>query len=180
MRVFYALEFESKDLDQIEMVQKELSTYCSSCRIMDKDSFHMTLCFIGEVNEERLDDLKGIMDSNTYTKETMIFDHIGFFKIRNKYLYYLGGKENNVLRNVSDGLRSGLDEKKIQHADTPFKPHITLLRNVKEMNEEKLNELNDRLSKNPLKFNVYGIQLYKSNMDHTGSIYDVLYDTSKS
>ena len=63
MRLFIALRFDERALKQLTAVQGKLCRSAARCSPVQRDSLHMTLAFLGEVENARTAALKHILDS---------------------------------------------------------------------------------------------------------------------
>ena len=81
MRTFIAIELEEETKAQLAEVQAEAEKLCRRGNYTPKENFHLTLHFLGEVQEEDLDYLhEAIYETARRNRPfTMTIDKIGFF-----------------------------------------------------------------------------------------------------
>ena len=193
MRTFISINIDDTVKKKLSGIQAELKNKISeiskdslrAIKWTDKENFHLTLFFIGEVNESRLKEidnnlskLEGELSLNEIEFDLKSFN--AFPKLRyprvlmlelhneDKKVFELSGKINESLK--STGFES----------DKKFRPHITLGR-VKR--EQKINLTGlDNFIKMDLKFSVKEFYLMESKLKSSGSKYSVLkkYRLSKS
>ena len=81
MRTFIAIELEEETKAQLAEVQAEAEKLCRRGNYTPKENFHLTLHFLGEVQEEDLDYLQEAIYETARRNRpfTMTIDKIGFF-----------------------------------------------------------------------------------------------------
>lgn len=133
MRVFYAVEFDKGIKEKLFNTQKEIISYCSGGNFTFIDNFHLTLRFIGEQNQEQVEQLMQVLDRTA--DETKAFDvrlsGIGRFPRSNKNIIWVGVPKNNDLLNMYSRLQKELSLFDYEKEDRPFSPHITIGREVR-------------------------------------------------
>ena len=146
MRLFIAINFNDdikKKLQEIiEGLRKE-SKRGSFSRI---ENLHLTLAFLGEIEVERVNNLKKIMDEIEAEPFQVQLSHLGAFnrKGSTESIYWCGIKHNKALYKVQEKLSTMLKENGFKLDDKPFKPHITLARRCilpKDFSLENFNKL---------------------------------------
>ncbi len=167
MRLFVALNFNELK-DYFFELQKQIPE--KDAKLTFPKDFHLTLKFLGEVNEDRIDEIKQKLgEINVEPFETEI-DGIGFFN-------------ENFLRNVWVKADSGnLYElqKKIDQALPEFKnsnrfqAHITLSRVKWCKNKKEFVEKVRQIKTEEKKVRISGFELVKSTLAPEGPVYEVL------
>ena len=76
------------------------------------DNFHLTLKFLGMMNESSVNELIEVMKSIELEKIHLMFDHIGFFKKKNRYIVYMGPQANEKLTKSSNELTNSSSSSK--------------------------------------------------------------------
>lgn len=130
MRLFIAINFNKETKEKILKVQKNLVELYSKGSPTKIENIHLTLIFLGEVEEKRLPTIKNIMDSLKFNNLNLVFDKIGIFKRRNDDIYWLGLEENKELLSLQNSLYKKLLRENFKLESKPFSPHITLARKV--------------------------------------------------
>ncbi|MDA3836571.1 MAG: RNA 2',3'-cyclic phosphodiesterase [Nanoarchaeota archaeon] len=136
------------------------------------ESYHMTLKFLGEIDEEKVEKIKAKM-------ETIDFEG---FEVK---IGRLGYMENNVrgilyVELISDWLMQLVKEVwgKVGWSDRKFKSHITLMRTKKCLNIHKLRNMMKDVKFRSLFFDVDKIYLMESELLKEGAKYSVLKEVS--
>ena len=79
MRLFIALRFDERALKQLTAVQGKLCRSAARCSPVQRDSLHMTLAFLGEVENARTAALKHILDGLDPAPSSLRFETVGSF-----------------------------------------------------------------------------------------------------
>ena len=102
MRTFIAIELEEETKAQLAEVQAEAEKLCRRGNYTPKENFHLTLHFLGEVQEEDLDYLhEAIYETARRNRPfTMTIDKIGFFPRGNKGILWAGIERSNHVQHA--------------------------------------------------------------------------------
>lgn len=141
MRLFISINFDSRTKDNILAVQQRLKEKGRG-RFTTPDNLHLTLAFLGEVPEERVEDIKRIMDTLDVPQMKLNFNHTGCFRMKSKTsgrgsdqsadseLWWIGIEENKALSSLQSELARKLRAAGFSVEKKAFKPHITLARDM--------------------------------------------------
>lgn len=173
-RAFLSLNLEEQLKIEIAEIQKELQSKLSDYRIKweNTEKFHLTLRFLGDLDENQLNEIKEGLEKSQYGFKQLEFhsEGIGFFpnpRRPNVIFIALKEKGNNTDRLV-DEIDKVITESGIK-PDKKFVAHITLGRfrreNRKGVNEENLVEFD------PFDVNFDSFYLMESVLDYRGSKY---------
>ncbi|XMB85918.1 RNA 2',3'-cyclic phosphodiesterase [Mycoplasmatota bacterium WC44] len=131
MRVFIAIEFSDEIKNYLKQVQEIIKLGTKKGNFTIYDNFHVTLKYIGQVDDKGLDDLCDLID--TVASKVEPFDiklgDIGLFKSRNSNIIWQGivdGKKE--LNNLYNLIESYIEEYGFEKEERKYKPHITLAR----------------------------------------------------
>lgn len=128
-RVYYAITFDDATIHQIASFQNELIERSAELKAVPHNCFHMTLAFIGEVQEERLDLLRSIRREISFHPFTFQLTQTGSFPDRkNSRLYYLTSANDQPLYKLQQQLTDALKKHQIPFHDKEYLPHVTLAR----------------------------------------------------
>lgn len=145
-------------------------------------NLHLTIQFLGDVEEKRIPDLRNIMNNlpGPDQPQYLEFERFGAFpnmKSPRVLLYHM--KENEYLRKMHKELTGSLKKSGFAPDQKPFKPHLTLgrvRRNV-EIPESAMNTMTQIASGHAIeKSPVDRICLFESLLRPNGPIYTVLYE----
>ncbi|WFA08816.1 RNA 2',3'-cyclic phosphodiesterase [Tissierella sp. Yu-01] len=130
MRLFIAINFKETAKDKILKISDEVKRFSEKGKFVNRDHIHLTLEFLGEVDESKLELIRNAMDMIKEAPFIMELSKIGFFKRRDGDIYWLGIKENKSLINLQSELHKYLLEQGFTLEDRPYKPHLTIGRRV--------------------------------------------------
>ena len=161
MRAFIAVDIPEKIKREIVKIQNSLPEFKG--KTTEPENLHLTLKFLGEVNQEALEKVKNKLKSIKFEQFETEIDSIGTFNARIVWLHMAGCEE---LQRKIDGSLKGLflSEKR-------FMSHLTIAR-VKEIKDKKsfLKELG-KTKFDKIKFEVKEFKLKESVLTKNGSIY---------
>ncbi len=173
MRLFVAIEIPEEIKEHIVKIQENIGTEKNKIRFVNKDNIHLTLKFLGEVQPNKLDDIKNNLKEIAFKPFSVVLDTIGVFPSENYIrVVWVGLKpEEPVLE-----LQKNIDEnlKKLFKKEKGFKPHLTIAR-VKYIEEKK--QFVDKLKQIEVdnkKIEVNNFKLVKSTLTSKGPVYEEL------
>ena len=102
----------------------------SDVRWQHRDDFHLTLHFLGNVEASRLPDLVKLGERAPDTGFGVVLDEVGYWK-RPRVLWCAPSSSGASLAGLHRYLAEGLEALGLRVETRPFKPHVTLARNVK-------------------------------------------------
>lgn len=127
-RVFFALWPETSVKEQLYTLAKKYQPQCNA-RLMQADTLHMTLQFIGEIAHARLPQLLQATDSVFAPSFDFKLEKISCWA-HNKIAYAAPISEIAALNHLVKALQQVLVTAHIPFIGTQFTPHVTLLRHV--------------------------------------------------
>jgi len=177
-RLFISLNPESGDLvhlkDVFPEIKKDLESY--PVKWIEPDKFHMTLRFLGDVEEQNIEPLACTLDRLKFDFELIEFstDKIGFFPdSRYPNVIYAGLLEKG---NSAEQLVSFIDRIILNFGVKPekrFVPHITLGRFSRDKRKKIEPEFSFPLKPENVIFRSFS--LMKSSLRPEGPVYEELY-----
>lgn len=170
MRTFIALELPVEFADSIAAMSRSLSSVLEG-RFLDRRTYHLTLAFIGEINDTDVSRAMSAMDDacNGISPITLSPDGIGKFGRSSDATLWMGIAKNPELEQLATNVREQLRLAGIEFDAKAFRPHITLARRVNIPNT-KLPDLAFPLPEEASK-----VTLFKSTLSRTGAEYKPLY-----
>ena len=131
MRVFYGTRLSAEAVSELERISLRLRKSVTG-RYSHTGNYHITLCFIGEIPDNKLPFLIKIMDQSASETEK--------FSIALGPLDHFGNQDSAILTDslietgnlgiLCASLRSGLRENAIPFDAKPFRAHLTIARNA--------------------------------------------------
>ena len=139
MRLFIAVNFIDEIKNRILEVQARLRSQCVKGNFSRPENLHLTLAFLGETPEEKLDLLSAIIEElcSSLRPEPfeILFNHSGCFTHSHKELWWIGMEKNHAgfsrLAAIHGNLNALLSKAGFPVDSRPFNAHITLGREIK-------------------------------------------------
>lgn len=134
-RVFFALWPEALVRQALHTLAMEYQSPCEA-RVMSANSLHMTLLFLGEVARTCLPQLMQTADKVSAPAFGFILERISFWQ-HNRIAYAAPLEKIPALDQLVTMLQQELVATDFQFDHHEFKPHVTLLRNVRHVSESQ-------------------------------------------
>jgi 2'-5' RNA ligase len=128
MRVFIAVDLPNEIRKTLADVQHELHSSSSSVRWVAPESIHITLKFIGEMPDKRLEDVDAAMTGFTWLPFTITVRGVGFFPGNRSPRVLWAGLEAPTMRDMAEELDTRMERVGFDKEKRAFRPHITLAR----------------------------------------------------
>lgn len=131
MRLFFAIEFDNDTKEYIEKVQNIIRENSVRGNFSHEENFHLTLKFMGEIEQGNLAKLKSSLDRTVEQIDSFSFkfNKLGFFTKEAKKIVWIGIKnEDKVLNKLYDTLETVLNKNGFPKDFRSYSPHITLSR----------------------------------------------------
>ncbi|NYZ78676.1 RNA 2',3'-cyclic phosphodiesterase [Candidatus Micrarchaeota archaeon] len=173
MRTFIAIETSEELREKMAELQKQLAI--EGVKPVEKENLHLTLHFLGEIDEVMKDKVIKGMDKLNCKKFEMSCEVVGAFPSKNYIRVIWVGAEAPELKQIYDQL--GTEFARLGFKQEQFSPHITLARVKFLKDKEKLTEFleeNEQVELGDCK--VDGVFLKKSTLTPKGPIYENVYE----
>jgi 2'-5' RNA ligase len=128
MRVFIAVDLPNEIRKTLADVQYELRDLSNSVRWVSPDSIHITLKFIGEMPEKRLEDIDDALTGFTWKTFTITVRGVGFFPGKRSPRVFWAGMEAPTMKDMAEELDTRMERGGFDKEKRAFRPHITLAR----------------------------------------------------
>ena len=168
MRLFIALDLKELK-SEFQKIQHKLPKDIAKFKIVP--TFHLTLKFLGDVNEDKIEEIKQALSTIRFHPFRLTSDNLGVFP-SNAYIkvIWIGLKENIQLQNLQKQIEKTL-EKFHFRKDFEFLAHVTLARvkfiSSKEKFIKKLNKIKVLQKEATIK----EFKLIRSTLTKKGPIY---------
>lgn len=183
VRAFISVDFTDEIIKQrIVKAQNELKDSGAHIKYVDKDILHITLAFLGEISESRINDVKQIFDTITFDSFELEVKGLGLLPNENyvRVVYADISGEVEKLAKIRNELNQKLQKKGFKVDNRPFTPHLTIGRVKSGKNKHELaNKVNDLKDKEFGKQRVERIKLKQSILKKDGPEYFTLYQLEK-
>jgi RNA 2',3'-cyclic 3'-phosphodiesterase len=129
MRLFIALDIDEAIRERIARFMEGVRNFSPEARWVKEESLHVTLKFIGEQPDEKVEAIKAALTTVVAGGSEIQFRGYGFFPTpKSARVFWVGmecGPELGALAAAIDGKISALD---IPREERKFSPHLTLAR----------------------------------------------------
>ncbi len=144
-------------------------------RWTERENFHITLTFIGEVDAQKAEDIDEALSSVRTEKFSLRLKGTGSFA-QGKYpkVLWIGVEENEVLFRLKEKIDRALESYGVEFEKRKYAPHVTLARlnHVEEGKVAAFMQQHNLFSTE--EFEVDEFFLYQSHLTKNGSVYEAL------
>ncbi|MCM1989563.1 RNA 2',3'-cyclic phosphodiesterase [Oceanirhabdus seepicola] len=132
MRIFIGIPLSHELKEFLRKMQTEIENNCNRGRFTKSENLHITLNFLGELNESKAGEIEKIIKNivRKFNGFNIVVKGIGFFENNNKRLYFAKIEQNDKLVRLQKELSNELSKIGLYSERRAYKPHITLGRNV--------------------------------------------------
>jgi len=182
MRAFIAIELPEDIRKALAQLQDKLKSCGADVKWVEPNNIHLTLKFLGEIDEAQLNKITSIMQnvSATVYPFPATISAIGAFpRINSPRVIWIGiDKGDNEIKTIAKLLENEIKNVGIPAEDKPFSSHITIARTKSSFNLEKLvkelKTIENDFGLRGREFKVTKITLFKSSLTPKGPIYEIL------
>ena len=185
MRTFIAIALPKEIKEALAGLEKELKASEADVKWVSPENIHLTLKFLGEIEDKTLEKIIKIIDDTAKKKnkfQVRISSLGAFPKIDFPRVIWVGVDiGDKEAKNIAEGLEEEIAKIGIPKENRPFSSHITIGRTKSSLNREKLvQDLRNKaeLGGKKLEFYVTKITLFKSTLTPRGPIYEALKETN--
>ena len=128
MRVFIAVEISNEEiLEKIQTFQKNVKINAKATRT---DQIHFTLQFLGEIDDEKCQQVKAVLNEISFSEFEVSLKNVGGFpNLKNPRVIWVGIEEDGAERLTNLANEIGTKLTNIGFGkDKKFKPHLTVFR----------------------------------------------------
>ncbi len=130
MRLFVALEIPSTVRENLAELLKSLRAVSPQTRWVRPENLHVTLKFIGEVPETKLEAIRtALAQVRSDQSVTLDFHALGFFpNEKHPRVFWAGIEVSPNLKTLVADIEKAMETVGIPREQRPFSPHLTLAR----------------------------------------------------
>jgi RNA 2',3'-cyclic 3'-phosphodiesterase len=180
LRTFIAVDFPPEIIQKIEKIIAYFKTQTpdEALKWISTNNLHLTLKFLGEIPEEKLDHFKNILANSLGDKPEFNIgvEGLGMYPDkRNPRVIWLGITAGDTLIDLHKTLDSALASAEIEREKRDFTPHLTIARVRRGTKRNTISEIGEILSL--FKVDSLGnttikqVVLYQSELTPKGPIY---------
>ncbi|MGD9015179.1 MAG: RNA 2',3'-cyclic phosphodiesterase [Candidatus Omnitrophota bacterium] len=185
MRTFIAVELPEEIRTSLSNIQDELKQTRADVKWVKPENIHLTLKFLGEIEQDRVLKIQSILDQIASKKSgfNLYLSSLGAFpKLQYPRVIWIGVENDQPIQEIAETIEKELCKIGLPAETRPFSSHITLGRVRSGLNRkaliEKLEFLNKNLCSPPPEFKVSGLTLFKSTLTEQGPIYEAIFKKS--
>jgi|LSQX01.3.fsa_nt_gb 2'-5' RNA ligase len=130
-RLFLAANFSAPARAHLLDLASLIKAENGQGRFCQPEQLHLTLVFLGDCGPAQLLLAKRAMDETEFLPFNLVINSLGRFQRRGGDLWWAGLAENKQLTKLQNELAGNLARAGFQLDSRPYRPHITLARNVK-------------------------------------------------
>ncbi len=139
-----------------------------------RENYHITLTFVGDVDEGMAEDAHDALSSIRVEPFKLELKGTGaFVQGKDVYVLWVGVEYNEVLHRLKEKIDRAFEKAGVQFENRKYVPHVTLARFAKSAPEAKIGEFmreHNLFSGDPFEVNEF--ILYRSNLSKSGSHYE--------
>jgi len=128
MRAFLAIDVPQEIQARLAAIQEQLRPVSASARWIAVESIHITLRFIGEVSEERREDIDTALGGLTWKPIPIVVRGVGFFPGARSPRVLWAGLEAATMEGLAKEIDSRLERAGFDREKRAFRAHLTLAR----------------------------------------------------
>lgn len=171
LRLFVGLEIPDTIKSELDLI----STGLPDARWITPENLHLTLQFIGEVDEGIAEDIDAALNGISAPSFDMTLSGIGYFETRNKVpAVWIGAAAEPFLSHLHSKVEHALIQAGLEPARRKFKPHVTLVRLKKVPVAVVADYLENHAGIALPPFTVDHFTLFRSRLGHAGATYEML------
>lgn len=175
MRVFLAIEVPSEVRQRLAEVQERLRNTTRSARWVAAGSIHITLRFIGEISENRREDIDAALTGLSWLPLSVAVQGVGFFPGTGSPRVFWAGLHCSTMSGLASEINSRLENAGFDSEKRAFRAHLTLARAKDHRLESGLVKAAEEFAEIEFgKFTVDRFYLYQSTLRAGGSVYTKL------
>lgn len=172
MRCFLAIKLSNQVIEDILKLQEEIKRYNIKGRWTNKNNFHITLKFFGEVSLDDIEKIKSAVEEIVADIEpfSIKINRIGCFKGKdNCRVLWVGISDDKDIILLHDVIDEKLLRIGFKRDDKKFKTHITIAREIKLSKD--IYEINNIYKFSTESFSVSNIVLMESKIIDNKRLY---------
>jgi RNA 2',3'-cyclic 3'-phosphodiesterase len=174
IRTFIALPTPLQIQQTIAGIQSLLKASQADVKWESQDKFHITLVFLGNVNQSKLELLATALHKSVqqFSSSSIIFESMGAFPHpHNPRIVWMGIRPNQIIQDLQAEIARVCAEFRFPKEERLFHPHITLGRVKGPQNLVRLTEAIKTITFEPIETHCSEVLLMKSELRPGGSIY---------
>jgi len=170
MRCFISIDVPENLREELVKMQEQLKMQDLNAKFVEKHNFHLTLKFIGEISDSKIESIKEKLKQVKYKKFKTHFGKVGVFSSENYIrVIWLSLEPEEEFEKIASQINTILP-----FGDKRFASHVTLARVRMIKDKKALIEKIKKIKILKMEFNVENFKLKKSAVMRTGPVYEDL------
>ncbi|HET7872103.1 MAG TPA: RNA 2',3'-cyclic phosphodiesterase [Terriglobales bacterium] len=129
MRIFIALDIPGEIRTRLAQYVERVRAYAPEARWSRVEGLHLTLKFVGEVKDEKLDQIKRASGTIKSSPFDVSFANAGFFPTpRSPRVFWVGVEAGEELSHLAAAIENKLEGLGVEKEKRAYSPHLTLAR----------------------------------------------------
>jgi RNA 2',3'-cyclic 3'-phosphodiesterase len=129
MRVFIALDIPGEIRSQLAEYMERVRGYAPEARWARMEGLHVTLKFVGEASDAKLEEIKRALAQVHQTRFEVKFANVGFFPTpRSPRVFWAGVEGGEALLRLGAAVDGALEPVGVEREKKAYLPHLTLAR----------------------------------------------------
>jgi 2'-5' RNA ligase len=172
MRLFLGLPIQ----DSVSQHLHQLCEPLQGCRWLPEEQWHLTLCFLGELEEDWIEDLSRAFEDEEIPPIEISIHRLGTFNRHGApRVLWAAVEENPALYKWQKNIRQRLQSLGLTCESKAFQPHITLGRLQEQPSPQALSKLLEKSNAiGPVGMELEEMVLYRSTLTPDGAQYEVV------
>lgn len=133
MRIFIGIPLPKDFVTYVNKKQEDLKPFISKGKLTHQDNLHLTLLFIGEMDQSHIEHLNRHL-THDLTREksfSISTSSLGSFNKKSEHILWIGIEEGiDELTMLAKKVKQSTSRADIAFKSSDFTPHITIARNV--------------------------------------------------
>jgi len=180
MRVFVAVNLNQQEKTRLEAAARSLLESRFPVRWVPAKSVHLTLKFLGEVNEDSLPELYAAVDgaATGIAAFDMAANGFGAFpSLRRPQVVWAGIEVNPSLSDLQERVEAALEALGYERERRRFHPHLTIGRARKQARPNDFRGVEELVSQLAYEdvFHAEAVDVMKSDLKPSGAVYSVIH-----
>lgn len=163
-RFFFAVWPDERVRSELVQWSESLQTDRPARRVPGQN-LHITLVFLGELDEPQIEAIRGVADAATWRGASLVLDRIGYWK-RSRIIWAGSQDGSDALSALAADLRDRLQRLGFRIEERPFVPHVTLYRKAQRRPKWRRQQVEWRIDE---------FCLMESRLLAGGARYEILY-----
>jgi 2'-5' RNA ligase len=180
LRAFFCAELDGGLRGELDRITTALRQAPVKASWVKRENLHVTLKFLGEVEEDLLPELSAAVEESVAGTDPfdMALNGFGAFpSLRRPSVVWSGLEANDKLSGVQEKLERAVEGLGFPREDRPFRPHLTLGRTRKRARPAEFAGFAEAVEtlKYQDTFRVRAVDVMRSRLMPGGALYDVLH-----